>query len=402
MGAGPTRPQYWEVALLLIAVILCYCVLYGPQVIVTLWVARYHLSPDQANWLVMSTLIPMCVAPLSYGYLLGHRSTREVIIWGLAGLGLATTGLSVADHPASILAFRFTQGLILPAIMTAVMARLGERALTLKLPLITYYLCATVIGGLVGRILTGYLAVSKPLAWIWGLWAGSLGCVTLAFIMMREELEIPLNKKTLTPPMAREALQLNSVRYTLCTAGLMFGIFAAALTLLPFRVSELGGDSSKIADRYWGYLLGALVALGASQLELWLKGRSRAASLGLLTMGFALWIGSTDADASDRLSIMVTLLCAGMFITHPLLAEHITSTRDDFRGVMSGLYVSSYYLGGLALTWIASRAYVLLGWRWTLWGMCGLAGLAIYFCTRAFSPADTREEPERSASTKAR
>ena len=366
-----------EIILLLITIALGYCILYGPQVVVTLWAKHYQLSPRQASLLVIVILAPMCIAPLTYGYFLGSGSTRKIILISGMMLSIASAVLGYVDHPTGIILARLGQGLALPALMTGMMSRLSELGTRYQLPLIAYYLTATVIGGLLGRLVTGYLASIWPLHKVWSMWAILIAISLSFFWILGEYSTVPINRAGVGRHQLLNALRTPSVLPILTAASLMFGVFAAVLNLLPFRmVASSTAGSLAIAHQYWGYLLGAVLILFANRIDQWLGGRGYTAGLGLIMMSVGICIGLVDRDYSHAIFVMVLILCLGMFTTHPLLADYMTRVRPELRGVMSGLYVSSYYLGGLILSWLSSVIYEEIGWTPTLLllATCSLIG----------------------------
>ena len=364
------KPTIRELIILLSAVICCYCILYGPQVLINRWVTTYSFTPVQASALIYVTLIPMSIAPLSYGVFLGMSDTRMVMIWALSALACMTALLYYTESYMLIMVCRFAQGVTLPAILTAIMVRLSSTGPVEGPRLIIYYLCATVIGGLLGRLVTGYYVDFIDLHTVWWLWAGLCMSLSIALLCL-PSYHVPFNSHTITRHTLKRALKLSSVPSTLLCVALMFGGFAAALNLLPFRADALditagnNGGSVAIAHRYWGYLAGVIIALQAQKINHVLGGKGRAPALGLLIMAGALLWGTLSLTYAP-LVVMVLGLCIGLFITHPLLTAYLTQLAPSERGLMSGLYVSSYYIGGASCSWLAGLHMKYFGWERTL------------------------------------
>ena len=169
------------------------------------------------------------------------------------------------------------------------------------------------------------------------------------------------------------------------SSAMMFGVFAAALNLLPLRALELGlsGGSGAVANRYWGYLVGAVIALISHRVDARFGGEGRAPALGLVVMSLGLLWGTLGAEFMP-LGVMVLTLCGGLFITHPLLAAHTAQLNPSERGLMSGLYVSSYYIGGALCSWISSELIDPLGWEGLLYLLALIALFASLSVWRAF------------------
>ena len=373
-----------ELGVLLSAVVLCYCVLYGPQVILNQWVSQYNLSTEWASALVYITLLPMSLAPLSYGYLLGQKYTKKLIMGSLVGLAVITLGLAFVQSPKLILGLRFVQGLVLPIVMTSVMSRLSSVGGLLGKKLISFYLCATVIGGLAGRLVTGYFSQWYSLETLWMVWALLL-LIHIPFIQVISKHQVPFNRGQINLDQLTAIIKQRQVQLTLVTSALMFGVFAAALNLLPIRANELGlgHDSSSIANRYWGYLCGALVALNAQTLDRTFGYQGRFPALGMLIISGSLLWGTLTLSYAP-LYIMVLGLCLGLFMTHPILAAYITQIHPNERGLMSGLYVSAYYIGGVIFSGLASLGLSHFGWGWTLYTLAIIASLASVLLIKLF------------------
>lgn len=364
----------YEVSLLLCSVMVAYCVLYGPQVIVSNWIQRYGFSPQRASYIVYISLIPMSIAPLSYGYLIGKRETSRLISSSLFLLGVVTLSLAWMTDSRMMLIARFIQGCLLPVIMTAVMSRLSAQGDHRGRQLITYYLCSTVIGGLFGRLVMGHITDMYDDHTAWVIWGGSLLILSILLVIHRSPM-IAYNAHKSSLSQLEKALNLPTVIPTLLCGAMMFGVFSAALNLLPLRALELnlGGGSSAVSYRYGGYLIGAIISLSARSIDQALGGRGRAPALGMIVMSIGLYWGSVETVYAP-LSGMVLLLCAGLFMTHPLLAAHITQISPQERGLMSGLYVSSYYLGGALCSSLFSGCYERYGWTISL-GLLALFSL---------------------------
>lgn len=362
------------------------------------WIELYQLGPQEASVLVYVTLVPMSVAPLSYGALLGSIDTRRIISGALLGLTIVTAVLGWAESYLLIFMCRLSQGVFLPALMTATMSRLsaagGSRERQRGPRLISYYLCATVIGGLIGRLVTGHLAEVWSLGEIWWLWSASL-CLITALSRHFIRAPLPFNARRLSLPAIKRAVTTPAVRSILFCGALMFGVFAAALNLLPLRATELGllGGSGAVANRYWGYLSGVIIALLSRRIDRALGGGGGAPALGFAVMAGGLYWGTLDLSYAP-LFVMVLALCGGLFITHPLLAGRITQLSPHHRGLMSGLYVSSYYIGGAILSWGAGALMHHFGWSATLLILTAIASLTALFAWRALNllTQDTLED----------
>ena len=68
---------------------ICFCVLYAPQPMLSELADRFMVSKPEAGLLVSVTLIPLAIAPLSYGIFLKQLSALTILKWALPSLALA-------------------------------------------------------------------------------------------------------------------------------------------------------------------------------------------------------------------------------------------------------------------------------------------------------------------------
>ncbi|MDR2696453.1 MAG: MFS transporter, partial [Deltaproteobacteria bacterium] len=106
---------------------LIFTTIYAPQPLFAAIHADFPVSEATVSLLVSVVMLPLGVAPLFYGALLSFISTRRLLQTGL--LLLAITGLPVFfthSFPVMLMA-RLGQGLLVPAVLTSLMAHLSSQ-----------------------------------------------------------------------------------------------------------------------------------------------------------------------------------------------------------------------------------------------------------------------------------
>ena len=101
---------------------ICFCVLYAPQPMLSELADRFMVSKPETGLLVSVTLIPLAISPLSYGIFLKQLSALTIRKWAIPAL--ATASSRFVQTYEELITPRLTQGALLPAIMTALMAYL--------------------------------------------------------------------------------------------------------------------------------------------------------------------------------------------------------------------------------------------------------------------------------------
>lgn len=114
-------------SLLVATTMLSFAALYAPQALLPLFAASYDVTAGRAALLITGALVPLSIAPLSYGYLLESVSAARVLrgavlllaaaVAVFAGMGVLVPG----DRFAVLVGLRCGQGLAFPAVFTALM-----------------------------------------------------------------------------------------------------------------------------------------------------------------------------------------------------------------------------------------------------------------------------------------
>ena len=145
--------RFW----VLTAAALNVFVLYAPQPLLPLFASLYTVSEPTAGLIMTATMLPLAIAPLSYGYLLGYVQPLRLLRVSLLLLVILTAMTGFVQTFPQLLVVRFLQGMIIPASLTAVMAFLaqpGKSGLNLQRSM-SLYVTATISGGFLGRLLAG-------------------------------------------------------------------------------------------------------------------------------------------------------------------------------------------------------------------------------------------------------
>lgn len=383
-----TRLQHQPGELFLyLAISICFCVLYAPQPMLSELADRFLVSKPEAGLLISITLIPMALAPLTYGVVLRQLSALTILKWALPLLAIS---MAISGHAHSynmMLVLRLIQGALMPAILTATMAYLvaGRSGQALS-RVMAIYIASTILGGMAGRVISGQLAAYLDWSAVAWIWAALLMLVT--FTPWRRATPKPLNLVRPTRAGIREAVSTggNSAIYiaVLCA----FWVFAGYLNYLPFRISEIDPTASTglVGMSYLGYSVGMVSALSAGWLAKRMGGAIR-----VCVLGFVILLGSLGLAffGIGLLMAQVFVMCLGMFLIHTLAAAEVNHNAKTLGGVVNGLYVSSYYAGGALGAWITGYVYEFFGWTAFIATLAsvGLIGMAMIFRYQRLSTA---------------
>lgn len=355
--------------------------MYPPQVLLPIFVERYAITEAQAALLTATIMIPLSIAPLSYGYILETVSSAKLVRWSI--LGLALTQLAfvlaemVSDSFALLIGIRFIQGLLLPAAMTALMTYLSRFSQSNQVQRnMSIYIAATIIGAYLGRLLAGAAAeYSDWRFFFFALAAALLVCFFLLKKRLKQPAEIKAGRPS--PRIILETVRTGDYAKLYAIIFCTFFVFAALLNFLPFRLAELWQEPSQFATgmMYSGYLPGVFVSLGSDRIIRFLGNSNKAMMLGLIGYVIALFTMTTQSTAV--LFGALVIFCCSMFLIHSVAAGLANRLASQNKGVVNGLYVAFYYSGGVLGSYLPGLVYQEYGWSSFLATLIIVAGLGL-------------------------
>ncbi len=341
--------------------IVAFAILYEHQPLLPLLASEWGRPINDMVLLTTFTMLPLAIAPLFYGYILERFSSRHMLMGGFALLFISQSFLSVATNYTTFLVLRSIEGLVLPAIFTSLMTYMsatGGQANSRKN--IGFYIAATIVGGYLGRIITGVvtnLSDWQTAFWMWAVFA------LFALILLTKLDADPRNQYVkLTYKEIKALLRKTHNRIGLLSAFLLMFVFAGMLNYLPFRMIEIDPTVSPgvISFIYTGYLVGVIVSLLSPKLVVYF-GNERTtllAGCGLYVLGATLFM----VGSIQLLFLAMFILASGMFALHSVLSGYLNHMEQTRKGMINGLYVSAYYSGGVLGSFVPGYLYQAAGW----------------------------------------
>jgi YNFM family putative membrane transporter len=351
-------------AALSIAGFTCFALLYGTQPVLPQLTQEYGVAPATASLAVTlgTGAMALLLIPIS---LFADRHGRErVMRWGLAGAGFFAFASAVAPDFLVLLACRVGLGACIAGVPAAAMAYLGDEVSTeSRSRAMGLYIAANALGGMSGRFLVA--GITGWLDWQWGLASlGVLGTVS-AIVFWRL---LPPARQFVPRTLQPRAL-LADLRGIFADPGqprlfaiafLILGTFVGAYNYVGFHLSappySLG--PAAIGAIYLLYAVGSLTSALTGHAVSRI-GRSPL----VLAMGTCMAAGLVITLASPLPAVVAGLavFTVGFFGVHTVASAWVGKRAGSRRGLVSALYLSSYYLGSSV---IGSAA----GWPWGLGG----------------------------------
>ena len=186
---------------------------------------------------VSAVILGIACSNLPFGFLADRLPIHRIILLG--GVCVASCGLicALAHNLWTLIAVRFLQGLFIPALTTCLAAYLSKTLPIDRLNVVMgSYVSATVIGGLGGRLLGGWL--HPPLHWRYAFLSAAAMVLVAAFNAFRQLPRAPAGDAQARMPQGYLSLLARAelLRMYCCAAG-SFGIFSSIFNYLPFRLN---------------------------------------------------------------------------------------------------------------------------------------------------------------------
>ncbi|MGH9543260.1 MAG: MFS transporter [Terriglobales bacterium] len=311
--------------------------------------SRQYRASELAVSLTISavTLAIALAAPLT-GLLADRVGRKRVIVGGMLALAAPTILASQASSLASLVHWRFLQGLFVPAIFVVTIAYVTEEWKAKRAALaMSVYVVGTVLGGVSGRFFAGLITAR----WGWRAAFAALGLLTI--------LGAALTWKWL--PGARRFARAADWRSTLraaaghlrnprllATFAIGFNLLFALVAAFTYVVFELAAPpfhlgAAALGMVYFAYLPSLLFLPRAGRWT------GRVGHRKALVAALAVTAAGTLLTLWPRLAPILAglALCSGgLFAAQAAATGYLGIEARQARSSAAGLYASLYYVGG--------------------------------------------------------
>ncbi|MCX4669471.1 MFS transporter [Streptomyces sp. NBC_01381] len=376
----PGGPGYRRMSFaLFLAGVATFALLYSTQALLPLVSADFGVSASTASWTVSAATgaLALFVLPLSA---LSERFGRRTLM--TVSLTVAVTvGLLVPFAPSIgvLIALRAVQGAALAGLPASAMAFLAEEVRPKALvAAIGMFVAGNSIGGMSGRIITGWVA--QAWGWRWALAVVGLIAVLCA-LAFRALLPAPrhFTPGSLNPKALGRTIRSHLSNPLLCRlyaiGALFMTVFGAVYTVIGYRLTEAPFSLPQgiIGSIFLVYLVGTVSSAAAGKLVARL-GRRGALYLAVSTTAGGLLLSLSDSIVMVLLGLV--LITAGFFAGHAVASSSVSRTATTGRAQASALYQSAYYLGSSAGGTLGAIAFHSGGWAGTVaLGLLAVAGV---------------------------
>jgi len=367
-------------------IVVVLSVMYATQPLQPLLSTEFNISIVKSSLFTAIILFWLAVAPIVYGYILESISAKKMLSISSVILLITNLFLGFTNSFEMFLFIRCLEGLTVPAILTSsmtILANIDKKNIQYNMSI---YVASTVFGGLVGRVMSGYIASEFG----WRAVFFSLSIALLIGLVLIRKLNLDVATKMSKPTIKDIFGILKDKRFALIYLMMfsVFFVFAGLLNLIPFRMKELFGDVSEltIGLLYIGYGSGILVALLSRKIIMFFGSEIKSILYG--GFFFILMIVFFISESLTLIFIMMFLLCIGMFTVHSISTGMANSMKKDQKGLTSGMYLTFYYIGGAFGSVVPSLIYSHFGWDILIGIFIGLLMIVftlVYFNRKIFT-----------------
>ena len=378
--------------------------MYATQPLLPALRVEFHAGEAAVGATISALTFACALAAPFVGPLADALGRKRVIVSAIAGLAVVTFAAASAQTLHALLAWRFVQGLFMPAVFAVTLAYIAE-----EFPpavggrAVGAYIAGNVLGGFLGRYVTAVIADR----WDWHAAFVVLGAMNLIGGAIVFAL-LPRARRFTREASARDALRAvgrfvrdpvllatyavgGSVLFTLVAAFTFatyhlaappFGLGTVALGnvffvyLVGFVATPFGG---RLIDRV-GHRTAVLIAIGAS------------AAGALLTL-----VPSVPAIVAG-----LAVMSSGVFAAQAASQGYIGVVARERRSTAAALYLTVYYTGGGLGAVVPAVVWTRGGWPATVALILAVQFLAAALAALLWTARAPREFAARTAENRSR
>jgi YNFM family putative membrane transporter len=374
-----------DLAIIVYCIFIVLSVMYAVQPIQPLLANQFNISVVKASQFTAVIMLFLAIAPIIYGYILEKSNAKKMLM--IASIILLITNLFLANANTyeSFMFFRTIEALVVPAILTSLMsilANIDKQNVKFNMSI---YVAATVFGGLVGRLISGYIATKYSYEAVF--YSLSFGIFASLFFIKKLDYEGDAN--VVKPKISDVINLLKDSRFFMIYLLMfcVFFVFAGVLNVLPFRLKEISNDISEfqISILYMGYGMGILVSLFSKKIIAFFRG-----DINTILVGLVLFIVANSFLLNKSvvfLFVMIFIFCLGMFTVHSVSTGLANFMKASQKSLTSGMYLTFYYLGGAVGSFVPAIIYSKYGWDVMIYMFMGiliLVSVLVFFRRKIF------------------
>jgi len=338
--------SYFRLQLIVFALVSAsFTNIYITQPVLPVLQSEFSADMVLVSFSVSAVILGIALSNLPFGFLADRLPVHPIILTG--GVFVAAGGFvcALTKDLWVLIGARFLQGLFIPSLTTCLAAYLAKVLPVERLNVVMgSYVSATVLGGLGGRLLGGWL--HPPLHWRYAFVSASVLILIAAFTALRGLPRTSIDTVQQHNSIGFLALikRWELLRIYFCAMG-SFAIFSSIFNYLPFRLTARPFNFSTELTTllYLVYVVGIFMGPVAGQISNRL-GSGNTLLGGSIVFGGALVLILLPSITAVILGLLG--ICTGFFTVHAAAVGTLNRKLISGQGRANALYVLFYYLGG--------------------------------------------------------
>jgi predicted MFS family arabinose efflux permease len=364
--------------------------LFATQAILPSLADAYGVKPSEIGLAANASTFGMAISGLLVGVLSGAVERKRAISLSLLFLVVPTALLAFAPNLAVFAGLRVVQGLFMAGAFTLTLTHLAERCEVRTAQALAAYVTGVVASNLIGRLTAAFVAslVGAEQSFLFFALLNLAGALLVTVALHRNAPEPTARSgrfwsawlQHLAKPELRRTFAIGFlilfgfigvftyVGFVLMRPPLTLSMTALGLVFLVFAPSMITTPMAGAAVRKHG------------------PGISAAAGLVVALVGLALML----VPGLVTIISGMTLVGIGTFFAQAVATGHVGRIAQGDKAAASGLYLSSYYCGGLAGAALVGQLFDRSGWTAAIAGVFGALGLAALLALKLNQPEGAR------------
>ncbi len=322
--------------------------MYATQPLLPALRTEFHTGEAAVGATISALTFACALAAPFVGPLADALGRKRVIVSAILGLALVTFGAAGATTLHALVAWRFVQGLFMPAVFAVTLAYVAEEfAPGIGGRAIGAYITGNVLGGFLGRYLTAIVAGW----WNWHvafIVLGTLNVIGGAFVLALLPRARHFTRQSSAPDAIRAVgrfLRDPVLLATFAVGGSVLFTLVTALTFVTFHLAAppFGLDTIALGNVFFVYLI-AVVATPLAGRVIDRAGHRTALVLGLAASSCGALL--TLIPAVPAIVAGLAVLSTGVFAAQASSQGYIGVVARERRSTAASLYITIYYIGG--------------------------------------------------------
>jgi len=369
---------------------------YSTQPLLPLLRETFHASELAVSLTVSATIFATALTAPFIGMIAERRGRKKVIVPSLFLLTVPTALAATSTSLGALIFWRFAQGIFVPGVVAVMLAYINEewagrgvgRAMSA-------YVAGTVLGGFLGRFISGIIAAH----WHWRATFLVLAALNLiGAVVVRAWL--PLAKNFVRAEHLQQVLDhakghLRN-RRLLANFGMGASVLCAIVGCFTYANFYLAAapfylNSAQLGSIFFVYLLGVVITPQSGRfLDHFGFRHTTVLYCAMMIAGLLL----TLVQSLPVVIAGLAIFSSGVFVAQASATVQTGAIAGRARSSAAGLYVAFYYLGGSVGATLTD-----LFWRWKGWPGCvallgGVSLLSLWLARISSRPLDQLDSAE--------